>query len=244
MSSKLQNLSSQFNTLLTEYTNTYENYINTLNSTENNLITVPNTSYIGQSNISITNNSSLDSCQTSCISNTNCSGATFNNNATSCTLSSGSGNIVSTPQSTSIVQQALYYSYQLQLINAQLLNINKEMLAISNNSFNQFQKTQKKNQRQEQILNRNYQTLSQERLDIDKMVREFERLNSAYENGNIIVNSNYYFYIILMFVAISLILLFIKFSVEFRDNNANVTWIPIVIVTFIGIFLVYLLIQQ
>jgi hypothetical protein len=181
MSSNLQSLSNQFNSLLTQYTNTYQEFINVVNSDDSTLTTVPNSSFVGESNISVLNNSSINDCQTSCASNTSCSGATFNNNSNSCTLSSGTGNIVSTPQSTAIVQQALYYSYQLQQINTQLMSINQQMMNTTNSSYGQFQQSQQQNQQQEQVLQNNYKTLSQERQEIDEMVRQFETLNAAYE---------------------------------------------------------------
>lgn len=221
MSSQLQDLSNQFNSLLTQYTDTYQSYISVINSDDNSLTTVPNSSFVGQSNINVLNNSSIDDCQTSCSSNTSCSGATFNNNSNSCTLSSGTGNIVSTPQSTAIVQQALYYSYQLQQINTQLLNINQQMMTTTNNSYGQFQQTQQQNQQQEQILQNNYQTLTQERAEIDEMIRQFETLNAAYEDGNINVTSNYYRYIILIIFAIFLVFILIKFSVPGEQRGGG-----------------------
>ena len=205
MSAELQNLSNQFNSLLTQYTDTYQNYISVINSGNNGLTTVPDSSFASGSNLSVLNNSSVDDCLSSCTSNSSCSGATFNNNSNSCILSSGTGNIVSTPQSTAIVQQALYYSYQLQQINTQLLNINQQIMSTTNSSYGHFQQTQQKNQQQEQALQNNYQTLLQERIEIDEMVRQFETVNAAYENGNINVTSNYYSYIVLVLIAIFLI---------------------------------------
>ena len=203
MSSQLQDLSNQFNSLLTQYTDTYQNYISIISSGDNSLTTVPNSSFVGQSNISVLNNSSISDCQTSCTSNSSCSGATFNNNSNSCTLSSGTGNIVPTPQSTAIAQQALYYSYQLQQINTQLLNINQQLMTTTNSDYGQFQQTQQQNQQQAQALQSNYQTLTQERAEIDEMVRQFETLNAAYENGSINVTANYYSYIVLvLFVSL------------------------------------------
>ena len=221
MSSQLQNLSNQFNSLLTQYTDTYQNYISILNSGDNNLTTVPNTSFVGQSNIEVLNNSSINDCQTSCTSNTSCSGATFNNNSNSCTLSSGIGNIVSTPQSTAIVQQALYYSYQLQQINTQLININQQMMTITNNSYGQFQQTQQQNQQREQTLQSNYQTLTQERAQIDEMIRQFETLNAAYEDGSINVTSNYYSYIVLVLIAIFLVFILMRYSLPGEQRGGG-----------------------
>jgi len=244
MSFSLNNLSSEYNTLLTEYTNTYQNYINTLKSKDNNLISIPETSYIGESNINIINNTNLEVCKSSCESDTRCSGASYNNSNSICILSTGLGNINPSPQYTAIVQQALYYTNQLQILNTKLLNINKQMMSKTNNSLNQFQQTQHLNQQQEQILNNNYQTLSQERLVIDKMVKQFETLNAAYENGNINVTSNYYFYIVLIFVTIFLIGLLMRFSLLTKDNFTNETFIPSIIIFIFCIFLIYYLIQR
>ena len=84
MSTQLQSLSQQFNNLLTRYTNTYQQYINLLNSNDNSLTTFPNYSFVGQSNIDTSNNSTLDNCLTNCSSNSSCSGATFTTNNNWC----------------------------------------------------------------------------------------------------------------------------------------------------------------
>lgn len=211
-STQLQTLSEQFNSLLTQYTNTYQEYISLVSSNNNTFTSVPDTSFVGQSNINVLNNSTLTACQTGCSSNSSCSGATFNNTLSTCTLSSGTGNLVSTPQSTAIVQQAIYYSYQLQQLNSQLMNLNQQMMNVSISSYSQFQQTQQQSQQQEQALQNNYQTLLQERKQIDRIIRQFETLNSAYDNGYINVTGNYYSYIVLLFVAIFLVFLLMKFS--------------------------------
>jgi len=241
MSNQLQNLSIQYNNVLTFYTDTYKKYISSLNSNTNNLITIPDTSFVGKSNFQVINNSSLDNCKNSCITNINCSGASFNNNANSCTLSNGLGEIIFTPQSSSIVQESLYYSFLLKYLNAELISINNEMMVIAKNSYNEFSSTQELNQQKEQILNNNYQTLTQEREEIDEMVRKFETLNAAYENGNLIVTSNYYFYILLLIVTIILIIFFFKFSLLNRNTNGEINWLPLFIIIIILIYLVYLI---
>jgi hypothetical protein len=50
MSTQLQNLSSQFNSLLTQYTDTYKEYISLVNSNDNSLTAVPNSAFVGKSN--------------------------------------------------------------------------------------------------------------------------------------------------------------------------------------------------
>jgi lipopolysaccharide export LptBFGC system permease protein LptF len=212
MSSQLQTLSDKFNALLTQYTNTYQEYISLVNSNRNSLTSVPNSSFFSQRYIKTLNNSTLDACKAACESNSSCSGATFNNSLRNCTINSGAGRIVPTTKSTAIAKQAMYYSYQLQQLNSQLTKINQQMMKISNSSHNNFQKSQQYTQQREQALQNNYQVLSQERYHIDEMVREFQTIDAAYNDGTLVVTANYYNYIVLVFVVVFLIFLFMKFS--------------------------------
>jgi hypothetical protein len=225
MSTQLQNLSNEYNMLISQYQNTYQKYIDVINSDNTNFKTVNNSAFYGQQQINTLNDTDIDNCQSACLSNTSCSGATFNTLSNNCTLSSGTGNIVQQQKSKAIVKEAMYYSYQLQNLNAKLLDVNKQMLDSSNKNYNDFQKSQQQSIEQENTMNNNYQTLIDERAQIEKMIREYETLNSALENGNIVATSNYYSYIALSFITILLIFLFFKFSFTSSQsgggNNIN-----------------------
>lgn len=212
MSIQLQNLSNEYNMLISQYQNTYKEYINIINSDNKSFTTVDDSAFYGQNQINTINNTNAENCQSACSSNSSCSGATFNTLSNNCTLSSGTGNVVQEQKSKAIVKEAMYYSYHLQKLNAKLIDINKQMINTSNNSYNEFQKSQQQTIEQENTMNNNYQTLSDERIKIEKMILEYETLNRALENGNIVVTSNYYSYIALFLIAILLILLFFKFS--------------------------------
>lgn len=249
MSIQLQNLSNEFNMLISQYQDTYQKYIDVINFDNKNLKTIDNSAFYGENLINTLNNTDLTNCEASCSSNSSCSGATFNTTSNNCTLSSGSGNIVQEQSSKAIVKEAMYYSYHLQKLNTKLIDINQQMLNASNKNYNEFQKSQQQNIEQENAMNNNYQTLSDERIQIEKMVREFETLNQAYENGNSNVTSNYYSYIALIFIAILLIFLFLKFSFTGSQsgggNNAehlhNVySFLPI----FLALFAVFYFIKK
>lgn len=212
MSLQLQTLSYQFNSLLTQYTNTYKEYISLVNSNDNSLTTVPNSSFLSQHYIKTLSNSTLDACKIACTSNSSCSGATFNNTLHNCTLNSGFGRIIPTTKSSAIVQQVMYYSYQLQQLNSQLRNINQQMMKISNSTHNNFKKSSQHTLQRHQALQNNYQILSQERYHIDEMVRQFQTIDAAYNDGKLVVTSNYYNYIVLLFIVVFLIFLFMRFS--------------------------------
>ena len=216
-------LSNKFNNLLTQYQDTYQDFVNTITSDNNTLTSVNNSAFIGGSNINNIEHSTVNNCMSSCSSTKSCSGATFDNNKKTCTLSSGSGNIVKSQNQTAIVKQALYYSHQLQKINNELTSVNNSMMNLANSSSSDFQQTQQMAQQKAQILQQNYNTLEQERMEIEQLIRQYETLNSAYENGNINMTSNYYSYIMYLLIAIFLIFLLLKFNLtsEQRGGGSN-----------------------
>lgn len=218
MSSPMELLSSQFNSLLTQYQSTYQEFMNVLDGSSS-LITVQNTAYVGGKKLNVLQNSNINSCLSSCESNTSCTGATFSNNKSTCTLSSGMGHISNSTNQSAIVQQALYYSYQLQQINEQLSDINNSMMKLSNSSLDNVNKNQTQASTYATILEQNYNVLESERGEINKMIHEYETLNTAYDSGSIYVSSSYYSY--LMYIVIVLVLMGILFKSGLMNMNMN-----------------------
>ena len=206
-SSQMNRLSDKFNNLITQYQSTYQDYINTISSTDASFTTVLNSSYMGENNINTIENSSINNCITSCGSTQECTGATFNNQQNTCILSGGIGTIINSSNQTAIIKQALFYSNKLQLINNELTNINKSMMVLANNNVNNFQQSQQNTLLKANILQQNYDTLNQERVQIAEIIRQYETINVAEENGAINVTANYYNYIVYFMIAIFLILL-------------------------------------
>jgi lipopolysaccharide export LptBFGC system permease protein LptF len=221
MSSQMEILSNKFNTLLTQYQNTYQDFVNTIGSNDNSFTLVDNSVFIGGNNINTIQNSSINNCLTSCTSTQSCSGATFDNNQNTCTLSSGNGNIINSKNQTAIVKQALYYSHQLQKINDELTNINALMMNLANSSDDSYKQSEQMNNKKAEILQQNYNTLEEERYQIEQIIRQYETLNSAYENGSINVTSNYYSYIMYLFIAIFLVFLLFKFSLTSEQRGGG-----------------------
>ena len=230
-SQQIQTLSNQFNTLLSEYQSTYNDFINTINSNDNNFTTVDNSAFNGSNIINTTTESSVNDCSNACSSNSSCSGATFTKNNNNCILSSGNGSLIKSNNSTSIVKQGMYYSYQLQNINQQLMDINKQINENVNKSYDTYQTNLEQVNERDQALQQNYSGLTQDRENIEIMVREFEILNSAQENGDIKATMNYYNYIILVFIVVLLLFLLIRFSIpneQYGGSNIHVFFSKII----------------
>jgi len=242
--SSSQTLSNQFNNLLQEYQSTYQNFINNINSSDSDkLISVKHFAYNGGNIIDTISDSSVKNCKKSCISNTSCSGATFKSYNNRCKLISGKGNLINARHSTAIVQESLYYSYKLQKLNEQLMDINRQLTESINNNSSGYSHNLQKGEKQEQNLQQNYNVLSQERAEIERMIHEFETINSAQENGEINVTMYYYNYIVLLLITILLIFLLIKFSVTEQQRGGGSNFKSEAIFLF-GLMIVFLGLSQ
>jgi hypothetical protein len=238
-----QNLSEQFNSILTQYQDTYQNYVSALKSANNSFINVPNTSFVGNSTIRSIPNSTIDSCITACTSDTTVSGASFNNSTNQCVLSSGTGTIVSDTTSSSIVPLDIYYNYQLQQLNSQLLSINKQIVDKVQKKQGTFQLTQQETKQLDQALINNYQSLTEQRDEINKMLRSYDSIDAAYQDGNINVTSHYYNYIVLLLITILLSFLLIKFSVTGKQSGGGNSFKKEALFLF-GIMVIFLILSK
>ena len=241
-SSQLKTLSDNFNTLLTEYKNTYNDYINNINDTS--LTTIDDSAFNGSSILKTNTNSTIDDCKKSCSSDTSCSGATFSTSNNKCVLSSGTGNITTATDSTAIIQKGMYYSYKLEKINQQLMDINQEISSTMNETYGSYQDNLNKSQDQNQAIQQNSTVLTQEREEIKKMVRQFQTLDSAQENGDLKVTMYYYNYIILLIIVVLLVLLFIKFSISSEQigggKHCDISkMLPIILLALFGVYYVF-----
>jgi hypothetical protein len=221
MSSQMEILSNKFNSLLTQYKENYNNFLNTVGSNDNSFKTVPDSAFVSLNNIENIQVTDVDKCLTSCSSNKLCSGATFDNEQNSCLLSSGSGDIIHSPNQTAIIKQALYYSYQLEKINNELLSVNTNIMTLANSRIGDYQETQKMSVEKSEILQNNYKTLEEERFQIAEMIRQYETLNSANEDASISIKSYYYTYMIYLLVAIFLIFLLFKYTLSSEQNGGS-----------------------
>jgi hypothetical protein len=205
-------LSNQYNSFLNEYKQTYQKYLNSLHNLSNNLVTVSNTVFWGESPLRTDSLNSVDKCLQSCSSTSFCSGATFNKNENLCSLRKGGGSIISSTNTNTvaIVPYPLYYSYQLKMLNQKLLELNKLMMKSLQQSYANYQESSQQQKNQGILMQQNHSYLREDRAKIEQMIKEEEHMNAVNENSLIVVKQHYYAYIIYLFIVILLICLFIR----------------------------------
>jgi hypothetical protein len=222
----LETLQQQFNTTLQNYNNTYTNYLNTLPTLSGTGLVqvndVSNVEYIylqgkmliettGQLiSISDLSNSDISGCQALCESSTNCTGATFDSRNGKCatysgdyTLSSGDGEsylYALIPMSTQLLMQLKSYNAQLTNLNSQILSILKDTQPILDEEI------RINNVAQLNAVGFKEKLLAEE-IEIAKLLEEQETYSQDKNNTYNVVNSYYTQYKISIFIIFILIAL-------------------------------------
>ena len=90
---QLQTLNEQYMAKLTEYKTAFATYVTTIQSQTiaNSFVIFPGKKFMGTASLSDNNNSTAEQCVAMCSSNTDCTGATFNNTTKVCKLIKGDG---------------------------------------------------------------------------------------------------------------------------------------------------------
>ena len=220
----LETLQQQFNTTLQNYSNTYTNYLNSLPTLSGNglvqLYDVSNVEYIylqgkmlfettGQL-ISITDlsNSDISGCQAICQSLSNCTGATFDSQRGKCASYSGDYTVSNGPQtSTAIIPMSNQLLMQLKSYNAQLTNLNSQILSTLKNTQPVLdEEIQINNIAQLKAIGFKERLLAEE-LEIESLLKQqdthIQDKNDTYK----VVNSYYTQYKISIFIIIILVVL-------------------------------------
>ena len=224
----LETLQQQFNTTLQNYNSTYTNYLNSLPTFTDpsglvRAYDVSNVEYIflqGRMIIETTgqlisttdlSNSDISGCQAICQSLSNCTGATFDSRNGKCmsysgdyTLSNGGPNSNSY---TAIIPMSTQILMQLKGYNAQLTNLNNQILTTLKNT----QPVLDEEIRMNNIAQLNAvgfkERLLAEELEIIRLLEEQEKYTQDKNDTYKVVNSYYTQYKISIFIIIILVVL-------------------------------------
>jgi len=224
----LETLQQQFNTTLQNYNSTYTNYLNSLPTftDPSGLVTaydVSNVEYIflqGRMIIETTgqlisttdlSNSDISGCQAICQSLSNCTGATFDSRNGKCmsysgdyTLSNGGPN---TNSYTAIIPMTTQLLMQLKGYNAQLTNLNNEILTTLKNTQPVLDEEIRLNNIAQLKAVDFKERLLIEELEIIRLLEEQEKYTQDKNDTYKIVNSYYTQYKISIFIILILIVL-------------------------------------
>ena len=190
----------------------------------NSLKSIQNSSFIGGSPISTKQVDNIESCIASCSALSNCSGATYNSQQNICSLISGEGSIIPSGNSgnVAIVSENLYYLNQIKRLNQQLLELNNQIRTTIHEGRPVYNDTIKELRISSTDLKDNYNRLQNERNRVDKMIKDFEDLESEKKETDITSSGNYTLFLFYLIVSIIVVLFLIfMFWTSTSTTTAN-----------------------
>lgn len=253
----LESLVKQYDTLLIQYTQVQSDYINFLkvngsmgqsSGTSKNLVTIKGSTFWGSAGISSSNVPTVGQCSAVCSSTAGCTGATYNSNSgtqNNCFLRSGDGQVISgTSNQYAIVPQNKEYLLTLQSLNAQLMQVNSEISSFIQTNNKVLSQQNSDRLEKYNLLQKNYQKLEVERVKILSELSQFQSLEEIQNQSELVVNKNYYSYVVLIFLVLICIFfvgkIFISPSNDKTEANMNV--FALIFVIFIITFIVFMIV--
>jgi len=191
-----------------------------INSPE--MTSVKGTAFWGTSALSQSKVSTVEQCQALCSNTSGCSGATYNQTTTLCSLRKGDANIVAgSPTDYSIVPKAKSLLKIVENVNNKLTQVNEKIRKLSPTAEKEFNKeSQNRSDANNDLINP-YKNLVSERVKIKKMLDEYQTLDEKHIDGNINISQNYYSFILLMILAVLIIFLLYKFSIPSAESSTS-----------------------
>ncbi len=176
----------------------------------------------GTSGLSQSKTNTVEECQALCSNTSGCSGATYNQTTSLCSLRKGDANIVAGGSTDySIVPKSKSLLKIVQSINEKLTQVNEKIQELSQTVETQFNSEAEQRSSSNTNLIDQYKNLVGERDKIQQMLNEYQTLDKQQLQGNIHISQNYYSFILLMFLAILVIILLYKFSIPSAQSSTT-----------------------
>jgi hypothetical protein len=210
---EIEALENEFNLVMMEYEQAYQNYLNIKNS-DSSYNYVQGRILMGGTEILDSSSSDVTGCMTLCSNNTSCTGANYNTNNNSCILKSG--------VLTAIMTHDTNYAIITEI--SQLTNVLKELSEQLNNILNALTKSvnglipkdeyeqEQKNIEIEKLYIKS-QMLTYDKKQIEIMINENNELNKKYNVSELNVKRYNFNFMLWIILAIVILFIGIKFVV-------------------------------
>jgi hypothetical protein len=163
-----------------------------------------------------TNIATVEDCEALCSNTNKCTGAVFNptdHGQPMCWIRTGDSPL--SPGITNdyaIIPKGKQLLLIMDAINDQLTTVNKAILDKITAGQGVYYNQSAARRTKTEVLNQNYANLQKERELIQDMIKQYENLDEAQMSGNLVINQNYYSFVLLLALAILFIILVYKFS--------------------------------
>jgi hypothetical protein len=233
---KVQALQKEYEVTLQQYQEAVQNFITNLQSTKSNtkktFTALKGRTWWGASGLSEGSVSTQEECENMCANSSKCSGATFNPVKRYCWTRSGDSMITAGRDDdyALITQQTADLSV-MKYLNQRLLDLNQEITnELQNINPEVKEQYDEKNIKQEQLMS-SYNYLLEQKIELDKELREYYSIEQEENNQSIFVNQqnlSFRFWVLLTCLVV-LLMIYQFFSGELPPISITIPLITIIV---------------
>ena len=206
----LESLQLQYDTKMKEYNQLSQDYKDALKA-GTKYVKLKDKAYFGTSWLNFSQKKTIDMCQASCSSNPKCSGAIYTPRNRGCFLSTGDGNVKTSPGSYAILVNLKYITGKLEEVNRQLIILNNKIQqAVKTQPNNNLDNMVNKNNNLHNTLITDYNDLAAQRSEINSLILEYDNVNGNMKDTSLEVNRQmlqYRLYTIILALILCLIVM-------------------------------------
>lgn len=188
---KIETLQKEYEVTLQQYQEAVNNYIVSLqnNTDTNKFAALKGRTWWGTEKLTEGTVETQEECENMCATSSECSGATFNPVKRYCWTRKGDGTLsVGTDDDYALITQQKSNLSTMKYLNERLLELNEQINnELSNISPEIEEQNNAKNTTQEQ-LNLSYQSLLEQKLEMDKQLQEYYSIDENENNQSLYVN--------------------------------------------------------
>ena len=188
---KVETLQKEYEVTLQQYQEAVKTYIATLQPTDsdNAFVSLKGRTWWGTGRINESSVNTKEECETMCANSNDCSGATFNPVKRYCWTRTGDGSIsVGDTDDYALIPNKKYSLKMMKTLNEKLLTLNEQINAELKNANPEVEQQIKDRNNKYQILNSSYQSLLEQKIEMEKQLQEYYSLEQENENQSLYVN--------------------------------------------------------
>jgi hypothetical protein len=228
----IEALEKEYQSVLTQYQEAYQNYIDTLNSGASNTFSaLPGNTWWGQGGLTEGTASTNEECESMCASNSSCTGATFNPVKKYCWARAGDG--ILTPGLDSdyaLIPQSKANMLVLSGLNDKLLSLNQQMSDTLSQINPQVQQQQNDKTQKQAELNDYYSQLLAEKMKMEQLLEEYNSISEDNDQQTLYANQQNATLRVWAIAACILLLIIVRMFITKSSTQVSVAfWLILII---------------
>jgi chromosome segregation ATPase len=190
---KVEALQKEYEVTLQQYQEAMKNYITSLQTSNTTMkpsyVVLKERAWWGTGKLEEGEASTQQECETMCANSSNCSGATFNPVKRYCWTRSGDGPLTpGDPDDYALIPKQKSALIMMKSLNEKLLSINQQIISEMSNIDPAVKQQDVNRSTTYKELDSSYQNLLEQKMEMEKQLREYYSIEEDYDNQTLYVN--------------------------------------------------------